>query len=369
MTEATIGEWQERIRVASESRSPLRIRGGGTKDFYGQELSGDVLATGAYAGIVDYDPTELVITARAGTKLTEVDAAMRARDQMLAFEPPHFGSTTSGALTSSATLGGCVAAGLSGPRRPHGGAVRDLVLGVRILDGQAKDLSFGGRVMKNVAGFDVARLMTGALGTLGVLLEISLRCVPVPKAETTRVLTCKSVDAIRMANEWGGKPLPISATCFHDGVFSLRLSGAVPAVKAAGTKIGGEELDSAQAEAFWRGVRDHSHPHFAAAMNGHAALWRLSVKSTAPFADLGGAQLIEWGGALRWLLATDGGDPARLRSWAREHGGHATLFRAVDKTPGVFHPLPESISELHRRLKTVFDPASIFNPGRLYAGF
>ncbi|NDP43815.1 MAG: glycolate oxidase subunit GlcE, partial [Aromatoleum sp.] len=206
MSEAVFAEWQAKIRAAASANAPLRIRGGGTKDFYGQTLAGEVLDTTAYAGIVDYDPTELVITARAGTRLAEIEATMRDAGQILAFEPPHFGA--------AATLGGAIAAGLSGPRRPYAGAVRDLMLGVRVIDGAGEDLTFGGRVMKNVAGFDVARLMTGALGTLGVIAEASLKCLPLPKAEATRVVEVSADEAIRMANEWGGKPLPVSATCY-----------------------------------------------------------------------------------------------------------------------------------------------------------
>ena len=369
MSDAIIGDWQARIRAAAASKSPLQIRGGGSKEFYGQALAGDLLDTTAYKGIIDYDATELVITARAGTPLTEIDDAMRTCGQMLAFEPPHFGSSAAGAATSVATLGGCVAAGLSGPRRAHAGAVRDLVLGVRILDGNGEDLTFGGRVMKNVAGFDVSRLMTGSLGTLGLLLDISLKCVPLPKTETTRVFDCTAIDAIRLANQWGGKSLPISATCFHDGLFSVRLSGALSAVDAASAKLGGDAMDAAQSEVFWCSVRDHTHPYFAPAIDAGASLWRLAVKSTAPHSDLSGEQLIEWGGGLRWLIATGRNAPSQLRAWAKDHGGHATLFRAPDKTPGTFHPLPDTMLALHRRLKAVFDPAGILNPGRLYPAF
>ncbi len=368
MTEAVIAEWQDRIRAAAARRKPLRIRGGGSKDFYGQAIEGEVLDTRGYRGIIDYDATELVITARAGTPLHEIEDAMRARGQMLAFEPPHFGSGSDDATTSAATLGGCVAAGLSGPRRPHGGAVRDLVLGVRILDGSGDDLSFGGRVMKNVAGFDVSRLMTGSLGTLGVLLDISLKCLPVPKTEATRVFDCTPVDALRMMNEWGAKPLPISATFFHGGLLAVRLSGAVPAVDAAGARLGGDVMESSYADFFWRSIRDQTHPCFASAAEG-APLWRLSVKSTAPHAELGGEQCIEWGGGLRWVAGAPFGQATDLRAWAQKHGGHATLFRAADKTPGAFHPLSDTLLALHRRLKAVFDPANILNPGRLYAAF
>ena len=366
MIDAIIGDWQARIRAAVASKSPLSIRGGGSKDFYGGPTTGDVLDTRACTGIVDYDPTELVITARAGTPLAEIEDTMRASGQMLAFEPPHFGE----AYGAVATLGGCIAAGLSGPRRPHGGAARDLVLGVRILDGKGDDLTFGGRVMKNVAGFDVSRLMTGALGTLGVLHEISVKCQPLPKTETTRVFECSADEAIRWSNEWAGQPLPVSATCHHDGLLSVRLSGAVPAVKAAIATLGGDELaDAGAGDVLWRGVRDHAHPYFAAAIAARAPLWRLSVKSTAPHAALGGEQLIEWGGALRWLIGGEQIDAARLRAWVQGHGGHATLFRAASPTPDPFHPLPATMAALHRRLKAVFDPAGILNRGRLHPSF
>ena len=366
MMDAVIGDWQARIRAAAASKSPLTIRGGGSKDFYGGLATGDVLDTRAWSGIVDYDPTELVITARAGTPLAEIEATMRASGQMLAFEPPHFGHGDG----TAATLGGCIAAGLSGPRRPHGGAARDLVLGVRILDGKGDDLAFGGRVMKNVAGFDVARLMTGALGTLGVLLEVSVKCLPLPKTETTRVFECPVADAIRWSNAWAGQALPVSATCYHDGRLSVRLSGAGPAVKAAVATLGGDGLANPDAaDIFWRGVRDHAHPYFAAAIAAGAPLWRLSVKPTAPHADLGGEQLIEWGGALRWLIGGAPDDAARLRAWAREHGGHATLFHAASRPRDPFHPLPPTIAALHRRLKAVFDPAGILNRGRLDPSF
>ena len=297
---------QVRIGKAAEDGTPLRIRGGGTKDFYGGLPQGDILETQVYAGIVEYHPTELVLTARAGTSLSAIESAMRARGQMLAFEPPHYGE--------GSTLGGAVASGLSGPRRPYAGAVRDLVLGVRILDGTGQDLSFGGRVMKNVAGFDVARLMTGALGTLGVITEVSLKCLPLPKAEATLGFECSADEAIRRVNEWATQPLPLSATCFHHGRLRIRLSGAEPAVAAAVTKLGGERV--ANAEGYWISLRDHTHLFFAGTRAADVPLWRLSVKSTAPYTDLGGEQLLEWGGGLRWR----GGcgrrrvDPATVRT-------------------------------------------------------
>jgi glycolate oxidase FAD binding subunit len=362
MTEAVVAGWQARIRAAVAARTPLRIRGGGTKDFYGQALEGEVLDTTPCEGIVDYDPTELVITVRAGTRLAHVERTLRAEGQMLACEPPRFGE--------EATIGGFVAAGLSGPRRPYAGAVRDIVLGVRVLDGKGDQLAFGGRVMKNVAGFDVARLMTGALGTLGIITEVSLKCVPMPKSETTRVFQCSADEAIRMTNEWGGKPLPITATAYHAGRLAVRLSGAAPAVEAAVAKVGGNPLPgNDRGAAFWRSIKEQTQPFFLAAAQPAATLWRLSVKPTTPYTDLGGEQLIEWGGALRWLHANDRADAARVRDWARGHGGHATLYRATDKSLGVFPPLPDTLGMLHRRLKSAFDPAGIMNPRRLYPDF
>ena len=359
MIDAVHSSLQARIREAAAAKSQLIVRGGGTKDFYGMPSVGEVLDTTAYSGIIDYDPTELVITARAGTPLSEIERATRDSGQMLACEPPYFGE--------SATLGGVVAAGLSGPRRAYAGAVRDIVLGVRMLDGKGDDLSFGGRVMKNVAGFDLPRLMTGALGTLGVLTEISLKCVPRPKIEVTRVLECPADVAIRTTNEWGGTPLPVSATCHHGGVLAVRLSGAVPAVEAASKIIGGEVLPGG--DAFWKSVREHTHPYFASASAAGAPLWRLSVKATTLHTELAGAQLTEWSGALRWLVANDETDPSRVRAWAEGNGGHATLFRAQEKSVGAFHPLSATLLGLHRRLKAAFDPAGILNRGRLHPDF
>ena len=350
-----IDQFAATVREAARQKRPLCIRGGGTKDFYGGAIHGDRLDTAGYRGIVEYEPTELVITARAGTPLAEIEAALREKGQMLAFEPPHFGT--------GATLGGCIAAGLSGPRRAYAGAARDFVLGVRILDGKGDDLRFGGQVMKNVAGYDVSRLMTGSLGTLGLITEVSLKVLPVPVSETTLQLKRTEPEAIAAMNEWAGKPLPITATAFRDGDLGVRLSGARSAVEAAAKKLGGTVVDPAQAGRFWAGIREQTDPFFA----GDAPLWRLSVKSTTPPLDLTGGQLIEWSGALRWLRS--GADATSIRDAASRAGGHATLFRGSDKSAGAFQPLVPALMTLHRNLKRTFDPAGIFNPGRMYSGF
>jgi glycolate oxidase FAD binding subunit len=351
-----LATFADTIRHARAARAPLRFRGGGTKDFYGQTLRGDVLETRAYGGIIDYDPTELVISARAGTPLADVEAALADRGQMLAFEPPHFGA--------GATLGGCVAAGRTGPRRAAASAVRDFVLGVALMDHDGEVLRFGGRVMKNVAGYDVARLAAGSLGTLGLLVEVSLKVLPKPAAEATLTFEADMATALQTMNGLAGTPLPISASAWRGGVLALRLSGADAAVRTATSWLirdgNGKRMDDAQAASFWTGLREQRDPYFA----GDAPLWRLSLPSTTPPLELAGEQLIEWGGALRWLR---GDVEARtLRDTVARAGGHATLFRALDKSAGTFHPLPAPLLKIHRALKAEFDPAGLFNPQRLY---
>ena len=345
-------ELSETVRAASRSKRALRLRGGGTKDFYGNALEGEVVDTRGYGGIVAYEPSELVITARCGTRLAAAESAMRERGQMLAFEPPHFGE--------GATLGGMVAAGLSGPRRQAAGALRDFVLGVKIMDGRGDVLSFGGQVMKNVAGYDVSRLMAGSLGTLGIILEVSLKALPRPAAEATLRLELPEDKAIETLNKWGGRPLPISASAWTGGELGVRLSGAAAAVTAAQKKIGGELAEPEQGERFWAGIREQTAPFF----RSNAPLWRISVPSSAPPLKLPGEPLIEWGGALRWLCSR--ADARTVRDAAKRAGGHATLFRGGDKSVGVFHPLGPTLMKIHRELKREFDPQGIFNRGRMY---
>ena len=342
----------ERILAAAANGRALCIRGAGSKDFYGGPLQGEPLDTAALRGIVDYEPTELVVTARAGTPLAELEAALAERGQVLPFEPPRFGG--------GGTLGGAVASGLSGPRRPYAGAARDFVLGLRLLDGQGRHLRFGGQVIKNVAGFDVSRLLTGSLGTLGLLTEVTLKTLPRPPAETSLRFELDEATALRRMNEWAARPLPLSASSYHGGALRLRLSGAEAAVREACGKLGGVAFSGGD---YWDGLRDQHDSFFAS----NATLWRVSLPQTAPPLRSDAAQLIEWGGALRWLPGPQ--DAATLRRQAAELGGHATLFRGADKSAGVFQPLPAALAQLQRRIKAVLDPAGIFNRGRLYPEF
>ncbi len=348
-------QFKDRIASATASKTALRIRGNGTKDWYGQELRGEILDTSGYSGIVSYDPTELVITARAGTTLREIGKALAEKQQMLAFEPPRFDGL--------ATIGGIVASGLSGPRRQAVGSVRDFVLGASLMDGKGEVLNFGGQVMKNVAGYDVSRLLAGSLGTLGLILEVSLKVLPRPFAQHSLQFTMGEEEALRMLNTWGGQPLPLSASCWHDGKLAVRLSGAQAAVDAAIAKMGGSALP--EADAFWDSLREQSHAYFAGA--DASGLWRVSVPTFAPALNLPGTQLIEWGGAQRWLKTS--ADAATIRTAAAAAGGHATLHRGGDKSVGVFHPLAPAVARIHRNLKNAFDPAGIFNPGRMYSDF
>jgi glycolate oxidase FAD binding subunit len=350
MADAFITEVCERIRDAAARKAPLRIRAGGTKDFYGHEPSGEILDVSGYSGIVAYEPKELVLTVKAGTPLAELQRVLDAERQMLAFDPPSFGAAS--------TIGGTVAAGLSGPRRPFAGAARDFVLGARIVNGKGEDLSFGGRVIKNVAGYDVSRLMAGALGTLGVMTEISFKVLPRPAQEVTLSFQMDEPAATRQVNTWAGQPLPLSATAWLAGRLLVRLSGASSAVAAARAKLGGEE--ATDLPGFWEALRDHRLEFF----NNPRPLWRLSVPQTAAPIATPHHQLIEWGGGERWVAGEL--DAAAIRKAAQDAGGHATLFRNGDKSVGVFHPLQPALMKIHRRLKDAFDPHGILNPGRMY---
>lgn len=381
--EPVLQQMMERVRDAAARQAPLRIRGGGSKDFHGGvPLQGEELDTRAYSGIVSYEPSELVVTARAGTPLAEVETLLAEHGQCLAFEPPHFGP--------GATVGGMVAAGLSGPARASVGAVRDFVLGVQLINGRAEHLTFGGQVMKNVAGYDVSRLMVGAWGTLGLLTQVSLKVLPLAPAEATLRFACDQAEALGRLHAWGAKPLPLNASCWTPsgalatgaavGQLDVRLRGAVAAVQAACKTMGGERLDNADMAAHWNACREQRSAWFSTARAAASAdpssgepvldVWRLSVPDTAPVLALPdgvAAPLVEWHGALRWVQAPRV-HAAALYEKALLAGGSASLFIAGGAQPinlsGCFAVHSAALGAIHQRLRQAFDPIGIFNPAR-----
>ncbi len=364
----------ERVRAAREARTSLAIRGAGTKLFYGGATSGETLDVRELSGISSYEPSELVLTARAGTPLADVEAVLAERGQWLPFEPPRFPDPERPGQRGG-TIGGAVAAGLSGPSRGSVGSLRDFVLGATLLNGQAEVLSFGGQVMKNVAGYDVSRVLPGSMGVLGVICEVSLKVLPLPPASATLRFDCSEAEAIERLQAWGGQPLPIQASAWWQGALVLRLAGAMAAVEAAVKKMGGEGIDPYLAQRFWNGMRDQTDEFFSEARRAladGAALWRLGLPAGAAPLPLTGNQLIEWGGAQRWWVTRE--PASRVRELARQAGGHATLYRAKDKSRvlgpqgTVFAPLSPALERIHRDLKQAFDPDGLFNPGRLYPG-
>jgi glycolate oxidase FAD binding subunit len=338
----------DQVRAATASATPLRIEGGGTLAWYGRPVDGQPLKLAGHQGVIDYDPSELVITARAGTPMAEIEALLAENHQMLCFEPPSFGA--------AGTLGGAVATGLSGPRRPFTGALRDYVLGVRVMDGQGEALRFGGTVFKNVAGFDAFRLMAGAQGGLGVLLDVSLRVFPKPRVERSLAFDLSRDAGRDWIIEQMRRPLPLSGA-FHDGHrLHVRLSGGEAAVASAAREFGGED----EALDLWPQVRDLTHPAF----QGAPVLWRIALPQTAPLPEFDGRLAWDWAGGVAWLQA-DEIDP-QIWTWAARMDGHATLFRGAKDQ--VFQPLASPILKLHQRIKAALDPAGVFNPGRMYEG-
>jgi glycolate oxidase FAD binding subunit len=344
-------ELVERVREASARREPLRIVAGDTKGFIGRPVQGVPVSVAAHAGIVNYDPSELVLTARAGTPLAEVEALLAAQGQCLPFEPPHFGA--------DATLGGTVACGLAGPARAWSGPLRDYVLGVRVLTGDGRVLRFGGEVMKNVAGYDVARLMAGSLGTLGILLDASLKVLPLAPGSRTVVLELAQGPALERLRELSGATVPISASAWVEGRLYLRLVGTPATLDVAQQRAAGEPLEDA--DAFWASVREQTHTFFS---DGRA-LWRLTLPALASPLPIGDEPLIEWNGMQRWYCVDA---EENLFAPAATAEGHATSFRSTRPGAEVFAPLAAPVMRLHRELKAVFDPAGILNPGRMYAG-
>lgn len=340
----------ERVAAAYDNATPLAIRAGNSKTFLGESGRGEMLDVSTHRGVVSYEPGELVLTARSATPLAEIEAVLADAGQQLAFEPPHFGG--------SATIGGTIAAGLSGPARPFSGAVRDFVLGARIVNGRGEPLRFGGEVMKNVAGYDVSRLMVGAFGTLGVLLDVSLKVLPVARRQVTQVFEHDAETALEAFKQWRLRPWPITGAYWENNRTYLRLAGAETAVVAAQRALGGQTLAAAD-RAFWASVREQDRAFFT---RDERPLWRLSLPPAAPLHTLDGDTAIDWGGAQRWLL-TDA-DAATLRETVAAQGGHASVYSG-NASPR-FHPLSASLATLHQRLKASMDPAGILNPGRMY---
>jgi glycolate oxidase FAD binding subunit len=351
----------DQVAGAREQGTPLDIYGGGTKRFYGESPAGVPLDVKPLTGIVCYEPTELVVTARAGTPLRDLEAALAEQGQCLPFEPPRF--------APGGTVGGMVAAGLSGPARASVGSVRDHVLGVSLLNGRGEILTFGGQVTKNVAGYDVSRLMVGSLGILGVICDVSLKVLPMSVATQTLSFDWGEAQALEALSRWAAQPLPINGSAWYGGQLRVRLAGARAAVAAACERLGGERLETSAAQAWWLSVRDQSAEFFVIgekSLAGGEAVWRLSVPAATPMLSLSGEQFIEWGGAQRWWKT--GAPAATVRDAAAAAGGHATLIKGTDRSSGVFAPLSAVLMRVHQRLKQAFDPERIFNPGRLYQG-
>lgn len=340
---------REAVAQAVRRKTPLNITGSGSKAFFGREIVGEDLCVRGHCGIVNYHPSELIVTARAGTLLAELERVLAEHGQMLAFEPPHFGG--------SATLGGTIACGFSGPRRPFAGSARDSVLGCKLINGKAEILSFGGQVIKNVAGFDVSRLMAGALGTLGVLLEVSLKVLPRPESERTCRFELPAADALARMAMLASGPLPVSGLSYDGRVLYVRLSGAEQAVSAAAARIGGDQSEDG---GYWRALNEQRLDFFRTETN----LWRLSLPSASQPLALSGDWIYDWAGGLRWLKAAE---PAEAVFAAAERArGHAQLFKGQHRGGEVFQPLRGKLKELNRNIKRAFDPDGLFNPHRMY---
>lgn len=343
---------QAQVKNAFEQKQALKIQAGNSKDFLVPPCNAELLDVSQHQGIISYEPTELVITARAGTRLSEIQSTLEESKQILAFEPPHY--------AESASLGGTIACNLSGPMRAYAGAARDFVLGCEVINGKAEQLKFGGQVMKNVAGYDASRLMCGAMGTLGVILNVSLKVLPKPEAEITLSQSCDINQAIRYMHQWRKQSLPISASCYNDSLLSIRLSGNASAVDSASKKIAGDINNNSAL--FWQQIREQSDDFF----NTEKPLWRLSLASNTPALKLAGETLYEWGGALRWLI-TD--EPAeKIRQCLQDHNGHASLYKNNKMNIPASHPLSPGMLSIHQRLKNAFDPERILNPGYMQSG-
>ncbi|QWD62874.1 glycolate oxidase subunit GlcE [Polynucleobacter sp. MWH-UH25E] len=375
--QVAIEVFREQILNAAKSKTPLSIEGGGTKSWYGNPNQYTKLNTRNYSGILEYQPEELVITACAGTPLKEIEAALKEKNQVLAFEPPHFGE--------QATFGGAIAAGLAGPGRISVGNFRDFVLGARILDGKGQDLSFGGKVMKNVAGYDISRLLPGSMGTLSLLLEASVKVLPKPAATATLRCRISQGKALKALNEWAGQPLPLSASCWigspsGDGELTIRLAGAAAAVKSATplmcAQVNAQIVLPDEAEDFWIQLREQNLSTFTS-LGADQTLYRLALPAACGPLNIPGAEndvVLEWHGQQRWIKAP--GDQATfdaIKKLASSHGGHATRFKQGGNVNPAFERFTllseqahsKALEAVQARLRSAFDPAGVFASNRL----
>lgn len=339
-----------RIQDAYQQKQPLEIIAGNTKSFYGRKIDAVPFSTLQHTGITEYEPSELYISARSGTTLKEIEQTILNNNQILPFEPPYFGS--------SATLGGCVASGLSGPRRATSGAVRDCILGTEIINGKGEYLRFGGKVMKNVAGYDVSRMMCGALGTLGVLMSITIRLLPKPQSEQTLVFSMSPDDSILHMNKWANTPMPISASFYDEVNLYIRLSGSASSIDKCVKEIGGDLVNSS--DIFWMDIKEQTHKFFLTEL----PLWRICVPPNSPTLNISGDCVMEWNGALRWYVTEQ--SESEIRAEVLRVNGHAMLFRG-ENTQQKFHPLTDAAMRIQTNLKQAFDPVGILNPGKMYA--
>ncbi len=338
----------ETVACACQEGQPLSIHGSGSKSSLRLRDEGKPLSILQHNGIIAYEPTELVLTVRAGTPMSEAESVLRESGQMLAFEPPEF---------NGGTIGGAIASGLSGPRRPWVGAARDFVLGTHIINGKGEDLRFGGQVMKNVAGYDASRLMAGAYGVLGVILDVSIKVLPLPEMEVTKVFELSANEAIRRISKLSGIANPISAACWYQGRLMVRLSGTESGVKQASRTFGGELLRDA--DNFWLSIRNHSHTFFQ-----KDSFWRLSIPQASPhILPDSSEQLIDWGGSQRWLKTEESARSVTQK--AQSAGGYAEQWHTTNKT-NLRHPLEKNIMQIHKKIKQAFDPERILNPGTFY---
>jgi glycolate oxidase FAD binding subunit len=363
---SVISLFKEQIQSAITNQQSINIRGGNTKHWYGDVPHGVTLDARAYQGILDYQPEELVITVCAGTPLKEVESSLAEKKQYFAFDPPCFGS--------EATIGGMIASGIAGPGRGQYGGLRDYVLGTKIMDGRGQVLSFGGKVMKNVAGYDVSRLLPGSLGTLSLLLEVSIKVLPQPAKTQTLKFEIDQAQAIIQMNTWASQPLPLSASAWignsNGGELWVRLAGANAAVEAGISKmnqlIKSQLIPVEEASLFWQSVKEQEHSFFK---ESNEPLWRFAINPLSPPLPFENQTLLEWYGGQRWIKGHLSAPHAR--QIAHQHGGHATLFRGAKLegesvfTPLSFNPLTAPLEVVQQRIRQTFDPHSVFKTGRM----